>query len=81
MQIGWVPTEWSERRDKQKRKLDSLRSTFWTKMQVTRFSLVDFLYKNANRLRAYKEERAPRQVEKETRFSILCGQLSEQKCK
>jgi hypothetical protein len=46
-------------------------------MQVTRFSLVDFLYKNANRLSAYKEERAPRQAEKETRFSILCGQLSE----
>jgi len=46
-------------------------------MQVTRFSLVDFLYKNANRLSTYKEERAPPQAEKETRFSILCGQLSE----
>ncbi len=60
MQIGSAPTLRHKCRNKWKKEI--------------RFSAVNFLNKNANNLRNYREEQAPQQAEKDTRFV----QLSEQ---
>ncbi len=83
MQISYAPTKRSKR-DKQRRKLDSLghleqkcklveclqRGGSTATIRNGNQILCNFLNKNANRLSAYKEERALQQTEKETRF---CG--------